>query len=71
MNKGIITIIGFACFMTGMLAIILSLVGLRISLLSAIEDWSGGFAFIIKLVLVFGGMILFYVGRSSDFDPEM
>ncbi len=71
MNKGTLTIIGFLCFMTGMIALILSLVGLRISILAAIEDWNRGFAFLVKLILIFGGMIMFYIGRSSDYDPEM
>lgn len=71
MSRNVMTIVGFLCFFIGLISIVLSLVGLRLSIISFADNISPLFAFVFKLFLLFGGMVIFYMGRSSDYDPEM
>ena len=63
-----LTIIGFVLFLFGMLALILSLVGLKLSFLTWIDSPGRGFGFLIRIIMIFGGMILFYVGRTLEIE---
>ena len=65
MNKTLITSIGFILFITGVIAIILSLVGLQLSILSPIESLGGGIAFLIKIVLTMAGLIMVYIANTK------
>ena len=65
MNKTLITSIGFILFITGVIAIILSLVGLQLSILSPIESLGSGIAFLIKIVLTMAGLIMVYVANTK------
>jgi hypothetical protein len=65
MNKPIWTLVGFAMFALGMLSLILSLVGLKLTILDFMYN-HGVATFIIQLILLFGGMIILYVARTSD-----
>ncbi|MFZ1750217.1 MAG: hypothetical protein WAU01_08500 [Saprospiraceae bacterium] len=70
MNKPIWTIIGFITFATGILSIILSLVGLKFTFLNFIYN-HGVVSVIVQLILLFGGMIILYVARTSEQEEEL
>jgi len=66
--KTIMTVTGFLIFLFGFLALCLSLVNLKLSFLTFIDKPGATFGFVIRLVMIFGGMAMFYVGRTSDAD---
>lgn len=65
MKKTIITSLGFILFLMGAIAIILSLVGLQLSVLAPIEKLGGGFAFLLKIVITLAGLIIVYVVNTN------
>lgn len=67
--KTYLSLIGFILFLIGTLSVILALVGLNLSFLSFLDQFGAGFAFTVKLIMIFGGMILFYVARTAE-SPE-
>lgn len=64
MKKPIWSLIGFLMFSIGILSIILSLVGLKFTFLDFIYN-NGVITVIIQLILLFGGIIVLYVARTS------
>lgn len=68
-NKPLWTLIGFVMFGLGILSIILSLVGLKLDMLGPIYN-KGVFTFVLQLILLFGGMIIMYVARTSELNDE-
>lgn len=60
---------GFITFALGILSLILSLVGLELTLLGFIYKL-GVWTVVIQLVLLFGGVILMYVSRLDENDVE-
>ncbi len=68
MKKNYLTIAGFLMFLLGMVSIILSLVGLNLQILSFIEYFGGGIAFLIKILLAVFGIIIVYLART--YNPE-
>lgn len=67
-RRSLLTIIGFLLFFFGFLSMILYLFagGLKISFLSFIDHFGTVPAFIIRLFMIFGGMVLFYVSRTGN-----
>ena len=65
MNKSLFSVIGFIFFLIGGIAVVLSLVGLRLNFLSPLESLGGGVAFLIKLLLMVFGIILVYLARTT------
>ena len=65
MSKSLTTLIGFLLFLTGAIAIILSLVGLQLTILSPLERLGAGPAFLIKILMTVTGLIVIYVARTS------
>jgi hypothetical protein len=68
MNRPFFTIVGFFLFSLGVLSLILSLVGLKLTFLDAIYN-QGVLTVLIQLCLLFGGMIILYlsrVGKATD-----
>ena len=65
MNKNIFTIIGFVLFILGTIAVILSLVGLNLTILAPLESLGAGIAFLIKIIMIVFGLILVYVVRTT------
>ena len=65
MNKTLVTSIGFLLFIIGTIAIILSLVGLQLSILAPLENLGGGPSFLIKILITMVGLILVYVANTS------
>jgi len=68
--KVYLTIIGFVMFVLGFLSIILGVIGLKLTVLSVVDTWGAGIGFIIKLLLLFGGMILFYAARTMEVELD-
>lgn len=64
MNKPLWSIIGFVLFAIGILSVIMSLVGLKFTFLEFIYN-HGVVTTIIQLIMLFGGMIILYVARTS------
>lgn len=69
MNRPVWTIIGFIMFAIGILSVILALVGLKFTFLNFIYN-HGVVTLIIQLFLLFGGMIILYVSRTSEEEEE-
>ena len=67
-NRSIFSLIGILLFLTGFVAIILSLVGLNLSLLSWLEDLGKGVAFLVKIIMVLFGIIILYLSKTTE--PE-
>ncbi|MBK8628211.1 MAG: hypothetical protein IPN86_22430 [Saprospiraceae bacterium] len=65
MKKPIWSLVGFTMFSIGILSFILSLVGLKFTLLNFMYNY-GMVTVIIQLVLLFGGMIILYVARTTQ-----
>jgi hypothetical protein len=66
MSQNRLVIIGFIFFVLGFLSIILSLVGLKLDLIGFLYKIGPGFAFLVHLILMFGGVALIYVGKNKD-----
>lgn len=69
MNKRtVITISGFLIFFFGFLSMIFHLFGggLRFSFLSFIDAFGAEVGFIIRLIMIFGGIVMFYWGRVEQ-----
>lgn len=58
MKKGIYTLIGFLLFIIGGTALVLSLVGVKLSFLLWIDAAGGLFGFIIRIVMMIGGVVI-------------
>ncbi len=71
MNKGYITIVGYLLFLAGILSIILSMVGLQLTFLSWISSFGAGASIIIKLVLLFSGLIIMYISKMPPEDEDL
>ena len=58
MKKGIYTLIGFLLFIIGGTALVLSLVGVKLSFLLWIDAAGGLLGFIIRIVMMIGGIVI-------------
>ncbi len=65
MKRPLWTLVGFAMFATGILSVILWLVGLKLTFLNVIYNL-GAATIIIQLILLFGGVIIMYVARTDQ-----
>jgi len=67
MRSGYVTLLGFALLVLGFLSILFTMVGLQFSFLKFITNLGGGFALLVHLIMIFGGIILMYLSRM---EPE-
>ena len=58
MKKGIYTLIGFLLFIIGGTALVLSLVGVKLSFLLWIDAAGGLIGFVIRIVMMIGGIVI-------------
>lgn len=58
-------IIGFLLFFFGFVALVLILVGLQLSFLTFIDSWGRTIGFAIRLLMVFGGVVIVYLARAK------
>lgn len=61
MKKGVLSVVGFLLLLFGLLSIILSLTGLQLSLLAWIDNLGGLLSMVIKVIMIFGGVVLMYL----------
>ena len=66
MNKATSSIIGFALFMIGMLALVLQLVGVQLIFLTWMDSWGGGIGFLLRLIMIIVGLVIIIVTRSGE-----
>lgn len=74
MNKTIVTIIGFALFLSGMYALVLTIVGAKFTPLLFLEKFGSSTSFFIKLMMVMVGILLIFLSRTNieeDFSGEV
>lgn len=69
MKRQIWTIFGFFLFGLGILSIIFSMVGLRITLLGAIYEM-GVWSILVEILLLFAGFIILYLSRVQFSEDE-
>ncbi len=65
MNKVTFTTIGFVFFILGILSIVLSLIGVKFSFLAFIDKPGALFGFLIRLLMVFGGVIIIALAQTN------
>ena len=65
MNRATWTFVGFVLFITGFSALVLSLVGVKLSLLTWLDAPGRLFGFVMKLVLVLLGFVVVYLARTD------
>ncbi|MCB0659831.1 MAG: hypothetical protein KDC04_02785 [Saprospiraceae bacterium] len=63
-----LSIIGFVLFALGVLSVVMSMVGLKLTILDPIYKM-GIWTVVLQVILIFGGMIMLYVSRI-DVDEE-
>lgn len=63
----ILTTLGFLLFIIGFVALVLSLVGIRLSMLVFLDSFGSLASFLIKLVMVVAGIVIIYVSKSPEF----
>ncbi len=62
--KELYTLLGFLIFITGFVAMILSMVGLSMTILKPIDEFNQVLGFVIRIVMIFGGLTLMYLSRT-------
>lgn len=72
MNRVTFTIIGYLLLLIGMISIILGFIGLSFKPLLILDRALGPLgSFIFKMVLIFGGMIMFYMSRMPPDEEDL
>lgn len=66
--KELYTLLGFIIFITGFIAIILSMVGLSLTVLKPIDEFNRLLGFVIRIVMIFGGLTMMYVSRTRSIE---
>lgn len=70
MKKGIYTLIGFLLFIIGGTALVLSLVGVKLSFLLWIDAAGGLLGFIIRIVMMIGGIVIAVLSMGNWQEDE-
>ena len=72
MPRGIKTVIGFLLVLSGFISLILSMIGLELSFLRFLDAMNPLLRFIVRLVMIVGGLILMYIDsiREPDIDEK-
>ncbi|MEZ5044935.1 MAG: hypothetical protein R2828_33865 [Saprospiraceae bacterium] len=63
--KTILTIVGFLLAGTGILALILNLVGLKLAILVWMDGFGKLFGLVMQIVMSLAGFIMIYVGQTD------
>jgi len=64
-HKGILTLLGFALFFTGTLAVVMSMIGVRFSIFSSLADYSSMVAFVVYLFLMVAGLLMVIIPNTN------
>ncbi len=71
MNKSLYVVIGFLSFILGASALVLSLVGVKLSFLVWLNTGGALLGFVLQLLMMFGGIVLAWIGlRNKEADEE-
>lgn len=70
MSKTTTTIIGFLLFIIGGLALVLSLIGVQLSYLTWIDKPSLLLGFVIRLLMILGGIVMVVLARTDWREDE-
>lgn len=68
-GRTLLLILGFLLFLTGVIALVLTLVGLQLSFLTFIDAAGRTTGFAIRLVMIFGGVVIIYLTSTRE-DPR-
>ena len=63
--KGIYSVVGFILFVLGTLALILSLVGVKLLPLLWIDSWGALPGLVIRVLMILSGVLIVYLARSD------
>ena len=66
----ILTAIGFILFLTGMMALILSVVGAKLSFLVWIDNFGLTTGFVIRLLMIMAGVVLIVMAQPREESQE-
>ncbi len=70
MSKTTSTFIGFLLFIIGGLALVLSLIGVQLSYLTWIDKPGPLFGFVIRLLMILGGIVMVVLARTDWREDE-
>ncbi len=70
MSKTTSTFIGFLLFIIGGLALVLSLIGVQLSYLTWIDKPSPLIGFVIRLLMILGGIVMVVLARTDWREDE-
>jgi len=70
MSKTTSTFIGFLLFIIGGLALVLSLIGVQLSYLTWIDKPSPLLGFVIRLLMILGGIVMVVLARTDWREDE-
>ena len=65
MNKTLWTTTGFILFIVGAVSLVLSMVGLRLTILRPIENLGPGISFVVKIAITLFGIIIIYLSKTT------
>ena len=65
MTRSIITTLGFLLSGTGILSLIYKVIGLQLSFLVWIDAFGSLIGLIIRLIFIFGGLVMIYLSRTE------
>ena len=66
MNRATLSLlIGFFLFIFGAIALVLMFVGLQLSFLAFIDNWGRTTGLVIRIAMIFGGVIMMYLARTQ------
>jgi uncharacterized membrane protein YkgB len=66
MKPSYIVALGFLLFFLGALSIILTLVGMKIDVIGFLYKIGSGFALLVHLILMFGGICMIYYAKNKE-----
>lgn len=64
-NKALLTLIGFILIALGFLALVLSIVGVKIAFLLWIDQPGPLFGFLFRILMILGGFVLVYLAQTN------
>lgn len=69
-NKGLFSLIGFVLFLLGFTSLILSMVGIKISLLLWLDYFTPPIRLLIRLTMAIGGIVLVFFARNGEYQHD-
>ena len=65
MKKTVWVILGFLLFIVGFTALVLSLVGVKLTYLTWIDKPSAMFGFLLRILMIIGGVVIVYLSVTD------